>query len=144
MQINETDTEITAESLPSVMGDGEQLRQVFQNLIDNAIDYSDGVQPRIRVAAERNGTDWTVSVSDDGVGIDQEDQDRIFEVFQQGHSRREHPGAGIGLALCERIIERHGGEIWVDSEPGEGATFSFTLPAVKERADERAPRRRAG
>jgi len=104
------------------------LRQVFQNLLDNAIEYSD-VQPTVRVTAERNGTDWIVSVEDEGIGINPEQQEEIFEVFQRGHSRSEGNGTGIGLALCERIIERHGGDIWVESEPGEGSTFSFTLSA---------------
>jgi len=126
--IEENDVMIEAEPLPRVQGDPDQLRQVFQNLLDNAIEYSD-VQPTVRVTAERNGTDWIVSVEDEGIGINPEQQEEIFEVFQRGHSRSEGNGTGIGLALCERIIERHGGDIWVESEPGEGSTFSFTLSA---------------
>ncbi|MFC6825979.1 PAS domain S-box protein [Halopelagius fulvigenes] len=136
MQIEETDAETTAEPLPAVYGDASQLQQVFQNLLSNAIEYSGEEPPRIRVEAERNRREHLISVRDEGIGIDPDGQDRVFEVFQRLHSHEEHPGTGIGLALCQRIVERHGGEIWVESEPGEGATFSFTLPAV-ETADER-------
>ena len=131
LKIVERDAEITADSLPRVEGDGGQLRQVFQNLLSNAIEYSDE-PPRIDVSVERRDARCVVSVSDEGIGIDPADADRIFEVFQRLHHREEHPGTGIGLALCQRIVERHGGEIRVDSEPGEGSTFSFTLPAVDE------------
>jgi PAS domain S-box-containing protein len=129
VKIEETDTELTAETLPVVYGDGNQLGQLFQNLLDNAMEYSGDDSPQIHVGAERNGDEWLISVSDDGIGIDSENPDRVFEVFEslQGH---EEAGTGIGLALVERIVERHGGAIWVDSDPGEGATFSFTLPAV--------------
>ncbi|EMA47195.1 multi-sensor signal transduction histidine kinase [Halobiforma nitratireducens JCM 10879] len=139
MRVAEADAEIDAGPLPVVEGDADQLRQVFQNLLDNAVEYSGDGPPRIEVSARRVdasvGADvddctWVVSVSDDGIGIAPADQERIFEVFNRLHSRDEHPGTGIGLSLCERIVERHGGEIWVDSEPGEGTTVSFTLPAV--------------
>ncbi|WIV67401.1 PAS domain S-box protein [Natrialbaceae archaeon AArc-T1-2] len=129
VRIAESDAEITVESLPRVDGDASQLRQLFQNLLDNAIEYSDDA-PRIHVSADRDGAEWVVSVRDEGIGIDPEQQDRIFDVFQRLHGRSEHTGTGIGLALCERIVERHGGEIRVESEPGEGSTFSVTLPAA--------------
>jgi signal transduction histidine kinase len=109
------------------------LRQVFQNLLDNAIEYSGDGPPETHVRAERAGDEWRISVSDDGIGIDPADRGRVFEVFQRLHAPDDHSGTGIGLALCERIVERHGGDIWVDSEPGEGATFTFTLPAAGER-----------
>ena len=130
VQIEESDAEIAAAELPRVAGDESQLQQVFQNLLSNAIEYSGDESPAIRVTADRTGEMWTISVQDNGIGIDPDDQDRIFEVFQRLHSREEHPGTGIGLALCRRIVERHGGEIRVDSEPGEGTTFSFTLPSA--------------
>ena len=132
VKIEEHDADITAEGLPRVMGDAGQLRQLFQNLLDNAIDYSGDDPPRVHVSAEQanSGDEWMISVSDEGIGIDSEHVDRVFEVFESLHSQDEHDGTGIGLALCERIIERHGGDIWVESEPGEGSTFSFTLPAV--------------
>ncbi|SEQ41200.1 PAS domain S-box protein [Natrinema salaciae] len=128
--IDESDAEITVESLPRVAGDASQLRQVFQNLLANAIEYSGDEPPRVRVSAERTGRDWEIAVRDDGIGIDPENQNRIFQVFQRLHSREDHAGTGIGLALCHRIVERHGGEIRVDSEPGEGSTFTVALPAA--------------
>ncbi|MFC6718381.1 ATP-binding protein [Natrialbaceae archaeon GCM10025810] len=134
IQIEETNAEITAETLPRVEGDAGQLRQVFQNLLSNAIEYSGDESPRIDVSAERERDEWIISVRDGGIGIDPASTDRIFEVFQRLHTHEEHPGTGIGLALCERIVERHGGEIWVDSEPGEGSTFSFRLPTIQEPA----------
>ncbi|SDK78309.1 PAS domain S-box protein [Natronorubrum texcoconense] len=128
-RIAETSTEITATELPTVEGDASQLRQVFQNLIINAIEYSEDI-PQVEISAERSGDQWIVSIRDEGIGIDPDETDRIFEVFQRLHSRETHAGTGIGLALCRRIVERHGGEIWVDSEPDQGSTFSFTLPAA--------------
>ncbi|WP_247004213.1 PAS domain-containing sensor histidine kinase [Halosolutus gelatinilyticus] len=127
-RIEEHDAEITTEDLPDVRGDASQLRQLFQNLLENAIEYSGDEPPRVHVAAERSGSMWEVSVRDEGIGIDPEDQDRIFEVFQRLHTQDEYTGTGIGLALSKRIVDRHDGEIQVDSEPGEGATFSVSLP----------------
>ncbi|QLD88184.1 PAS domain S-box protein [Natronomonas salina] len=132
MQIQRSDVEITSEELPRVLGDENQLLQVLQNLLDNAITYSGDDPPEIHVAAERRGEECVVSVSDDGMGIDPDDQDDVFTVFNRLHGGDEFDGTGIGLALCERIVENHGGEIWVESEPGEGSTFSFTLPAVDD------------
>ncbi|ELY47092.1 PAS domain S-box protein [Natronorubrum bangense] len=132
VQIEEHDAEITAEPLPCVEGDGNQLRQVFQNILSNAIEYAGDDPPRIDVSAHRAGSKWAISVSDEGIGIDPDDTDRIFGLFNRLHAAGEHDGSGIGLALCKRIIERHGGRIWVDSVPGDGATFSFTLLAEGE------------
>ncbi|WP_436344415.1 ATP-binding protein [Natronorubrum sp. FCH18a] len=134
-RIEESDAEITSESLPTVAGDASQLRQLFQNLLDNAIEYSGEQPPRVTISATRDEDEWIVSVSDEGIGIDSADEDRVFEVFQRLHSHEEHAGTGIGLALCRRIVERHGGEIWIDSGPNDGTTFSFTLPAVRDRTD---------
>ncbi|ADB59417.1 multi-sensor signal transduction histidine kinase [Haloterrigena turkmenica DSM 5511] len=131
-RIEETDAELTVEDLPRVEGDASQLRQVFQNLLSNALTYSGDEPPRIHVGAERRDDEWVISVADEGIGIDPEDQDRVFTIFDRLHSRSEYDGTGIGLALCERIVERHGGEIWVDSEPGEGSTFSVALPASRD------------
>ncbi|GAB3663315.1 PAS domain-containing sensor histidine kinase [Halopiger thermotolerans] len=133
-QIQETDAEITVADLPRVEGDASQLRQVFQNLLSNALEYSGDAPPQVHVDARRRGDRWVISVADEGIGIDPDEQEAVFDVFKRLHSRDEHPGTGIGLALCQRIVERHGGEIWVDSEPGEGATFSFTLLAADDRA----------
>ncbi|QLG49399.1 PAS domain-containing sensor histidine kinase [Natrinema halophilum] len=132
IQIEESDAEITTDNLPHVEGDASQLRQVFQNLLSNAIEYSGDQPPRVDITTDRDGSDWVISVRDEGVGIETDDQKRIFEVFQRLHTRREHAGTGIGLALCRRIVERHGGEIWVEAEPGVGSTFSFTLPAARD------------
>ncbi|RQH00912.1 PAS domain-containing sensor histidine kinase [Natrarchaeobius oligotrophus] len=130
MRIEESDAEITVESLPRVEGDPGQLRQVFQNLLSNAIEYSGDEPPQVDISAVRNGSRVIVSVTDEGIGIKPDDRERVFEVFQRLHAQDEHSGTGIGLALCKRIVERHGGDIWVESEPGEGATFSVTLPAA--------------
>ncbi|OYR38688.1 hypothetical protein DJ81_16805 [Halorubrum sp. Hd13] len=130
VQIGECDADVEVGELPRVMGDASQLRQVFQNLLSNGLRYSGDRPPRVRISAERDGREWAVSVEDEGIGIDPTDQDRVFEVFQRVEPRDDYDGSGIGLAMCRRIVERHGGEIWVDSEPGEGATFSFTLPGV--------------
>ncbi|WP_226482579.1 PAS domain S-box protein [Natrinema amylolyticum] len=129
LRIDETDAEITTTELPRVEGDASQLRQVLQNLVNNAITYSGDEPPRVHVGARRRDGEWVISVRDEGIGIDPADQERVFSIFDRLHSRTEYDGTGIGLALCERIVERHGGDIWVDSDPGEGATFSFTLPA---------------
>ncbi|SDK73715.1 PAS domain-containing protein [Natronorubrum texcoconense] len=131
LQIEEEGAAIAVESLPQVQGDAGQLRQVFQNLLSNALTYSGDESPRVHVSAERAGTEWIVSVHDEGIGIEPGEQNRIFEVFERLHARDEYQGTGIGLALCQRIVERHGGTIWVDSEPGEGSTFSVTLPAAR-------------
>ncbi|ADJ15856.1 ATP-binding protein [Halalkalicoccus jeotgali] len=128
--IHERGAEITAGTLPVVMGTPGQLEQVFQNLLSNAIHYAGEGPARVHVSAARTGGWWTVTVSDDGTGIEPEYADAIFELFERATTDEEHAGSGIGLALCERIVERHGGEIWVESAPGEGAAFSFTLPAV--------------
>jgi PAS domain S-box-containing protein len=133
--IEETGAEIDAAELPRVMGDAGQLRQLFQNLLDNAIEYSGDDPPRMQISAEEanGGEEWVIAISDEGIGIDPGDTDRVFEVFQSLHSEDGSDGTGIGLALCERIVDRHGGDIWVDSEPREGATVCFTLPAVSSR-----------
>ncbi|MCU4742026.1 PAS domain S-box protein [Halobacteria archaeon AArc-m2/3/4] len=132
IRIEESGADVSVDDeLPRVRGDASQLRQLFQNLLSNAIEYSGDEPPRISVTADRTGSMWTVSVSDGGIGIEPADQDRIFEVFQRLHSHDEHDGTGIGLAICQRIVERHDGDIWVDSVPGEGTTVSFTLPTAE-------------
>ncbi|ELY93465.1 multi-sensor signal transduction histidine kinase [Natrialba hulunbeirensis JCM 10989] len=133
VQVTERDAEITVESLPRVQGDESQLRQVVQNLLSNALVYNDEESPTVHVSAERRTWDdeCVISIADDGIGIDADDQERIFSVFDRLHSREEFEGTGIGLALCQRIVERHGGTIWVESEPGEGTTISFTLPLAE-------------
>ncbi|MFP4346557.1 MAG: PAS domain-containing protein [Anaerolineales bacterium] len=128
--VAEHEVNITFDSLPVVLADEVQLSLVFQNLLDNAIKFRDGATPpRVQIAAERRDGFWLFSVRDNGIGIpsDPDQGERIFEVFQRLHPSDAYPGMGIGLALCKRIVERHGGRIWVESAPGEGATFYFTL-----------------
>jgi PAS domain S-box-containing protein len=122
-------------ALPQVDGDPVQLGQVLQNLIGNAIKFRGPNPPHIWVSAERKGPVWQFAVRDDGIGIAPEYQERIFIIFQRLHSREEYPGTGIGLAVCKKVVERHGGRLWVESTgtPGQGSTFYFTVPV------ERAP-----
>jgi light-regulated signal transduction histidine kinase (bacteriophytochrome) len=129
--IEENEAVITHDPLPTVMGDHLQLGQLFQNLIGNAIKFRGEEPPRIHISASRNGSGWTFSVRDNGIGIAPEYVERIFVIFQRLHNREEYPGTGIGLAICKKIVERHGGDIWVESEVGKGTTFYFTLQVSK-------------
>ena len=119
------------EPLPAVLADATQLTQLFQNLIGNAIKYRTDRAPDIRVAARSDGEFEVFSVSDNGIGIDRQYFDRIFQMFQRLHTMAEYSGTGIGLTICRKIVERHGGRIWVESVPGEGATFLFSMPRVQ-------------
>lgn len=125
--VNESGAEITHESLPTLLADRGQIVQVFQNLLANAIKFHGAEKPRIQVAARAKDKLWEIAIRDNGIGIDPRFIPRLFNIFQRLHGE-EYPGTGIGLALCRRIIERHGGSIWVDSAPGQGSTFRFTLP----------------
>jgi PAS domain S-box-containing protein len=126
--IRESGAMVTSAALPTVMTDATQLRQVFQNLIGNALKFR-GEQPlKIHVGAERHDGEWVFSVCDNGIGIERQYFERIFQVFQRLHTQRQYAGSGIGLAICKKIVERHGGRIWVTSEPGKGATFAFSIP----------------
>jgi signal transduction histidine kinase len=126
--IQESRAIVSHDPLPTVQADGVQLTQLFQNLIGNAIKYRGADDPRVHLSVRRNGAEWRFCVRDNGVGIDPQFAERIFVIFQRLHSEKTHPGTGIGLAVCKRIVERHGGRIWVESEPGQGARFYFTLP----------------
>jgi chemotaxis family two-component system sensor kinase Cph1 len=132
MAIEEAGAEVTHDPMPRVMADISQLTQLLQNLIGNAVKFHSGEKPRIHVGAQRRGHDWVISVKDNGIGIAPEFFERIFVIFQRLHGKQEYPGTGIGLAVCKKIVERHGGMIWVESEPGQGATFLFTLSAAPE------------
>jgi signal transduction histidine kinase len=126
--IAETGARVIYGELPTVLADATQLGQLFQNLIGNALKFCTGVTPEITISAERAGGEWLFRVRDNGIGIDPAYAERIFIIFQRLHSREEYPGTGIGLAICKKIVERHGGRIWVESQPGQGATFTFSLP----------------
>ena len=131
--LDETDGVVTYENLPRVSADRSQLLQLFQNLVGNALKYRDGDRvPEIQLAAKVAGGSATFSVQDNSIGIDPEYFERIFVIFQRLHGRNEYKGTGIGLAVCKRIVERHGGRIWVESEPGKGSVFFFTLPTAAE------------
>jgi light-regulated signal transduction histidine kinase (bacteriophytochrome) len=153
--LDEAAARVTIDPLPTVMGDPVQLTQLFQNLIGNALKFRSEKVPEIHISAKPDGascpvpppggassvepvsspalstsTEWQFSVRDNGIGIPAKDFDRIFLIFQRLHTREKYPGTGIGLALCKKIVERHGGRIWVESEPGQGTTFHFTLFGV--------------
>ena len=125
--VKESQAVITHDPLPAVMGDDKQLAQLFQNLLSNAVKFGGAQPPRIHISAKQTDGEWLFSVRDHGIGLDPQYVDRIFVIFQRLHTRAEYPGTGIGLAICKKIVERHGGRIWVESELGKGATFYFTL-----------------
>ncbi len=125
----EPDERVTHGALPTVIGDPQQLRQLLQNLVGNACKFvAQGTTPRVHVSAERTDDGWCVSVADNGVGVDPARAGEIFEMFRRLHSREQYDGTGIGLAICERIVDGHGGRIWVEPNPGGGSVFRFTLP----------------
>ena len=130
-RIAETEARVDAQPLPRVMADRAQLMQLFQNLIGNALKFCKDRAPRVRVEATRQGGWWRFTVADNGIGIAPEYRAQLFVVFKRLHTRREYPGTGIGLAICKRIVERHGGQIGIESAPGGGAVFWFTLPEEK-------------
>ena len=133
MAIGESDAVITRHHLPTVMADPTQLVQLFQNLIGNAIKFRKGHAPEIHIGAEQSDGMWSFSVRDNGIGIDPQYADRIFLVFQRLHSNADYRGTGIGLAICKKIVERHGGRIWVEPNESEGSTFYFTIPMKGEK-----------
>ena len=128
--IEESGALVTSGDLPTINGDSTQLGQLFQNLISNGIKFRGDVPPRVNVEAQNRGGEWVFSVRDNGIGIAPRHRDRIFQMFQRLHSRANYPGTGIGLAICYKIVQGHGGSIWVESEPGEGSTFYFTIPGA--------------
>lgn len=130
--IEASGAELTAEPLPTVRGDAAQLGQLFQNLLSNALKFHGEAPPRVRVGAWREGEAWHFAVRDNGIGFSSEEAERIFAMCQRLHKASEVPGTGVGLAICKRVVERHGGEIWAESEPGQGSTFHFTLPAMPD------------
>lgn len=128
MNIDEAKAIITNDVLPEVRADASQLVQVFQNLIGNAVKFRGTDDPKIQISARDEGVEWLFSVNDNGIGMEQQYADKVFVIFQRLHTKEEYPGSGIGLAICKKIVERHGGRIWFESEPGKGTTFYFTIP----------------
>ena len=126
--VDKNNAQITHGPLPTITGDPNQIIQVFQNLIANAIKFNDNNTPKIHISAQKNENEWIIQIRDNGIGIAPEYQNKIFEVFKRLNVREKYPGTGIGLAICQKIIERHGGRIWVESELEKGSTFYFTLP----------------
>lgn len=129
--INERAAEVTADPLPPVMGNRVQLTQLMQNLIGNGLKYQrPGQTPRIHVGVSRDGDDWHFTVADNGIGIAEENLEKVFEPFKRLHSWSDQKGTGLGLAICRTIVENHHGRIWAESTLGEGSVFHFTLPVI--------------
>lgn len=128
IEIDEKGAIVTYDHLPDIFTDETQMTQLFQNLIGNGIKFCKDETPRINISAKQKDNDWIFSVRDNGIGIDKKDAERIFDIFQRLHSSSQYQGTGIGLAICKKIVERHGGKIWVTSESGKGSTFSFSIP----------------
>ena len=133
-RIERTGARVELGSLPVIEGDPVLLVAVFQNLVGNALKFHGDDPPVVHVSAEREDATWTITCSDEGIGIDPEYAERIFAIFQRLHPKESYEGTGIGLALCRKIVEHHGGRIWLDTEVPTGATFRFTLPARPERS----------
>lgn len=128
--VEESGALIVTDELPVVYGDEMQLVQLFQNLIGNSVKFHSDESPRVRISVKDEGPDWVFSITDNGIGIDPQYQDRVFVIFQRLNPREEYAGTGMGLAICKKIVERHGGKIWFESEPGRGSVFSFTIPKL--------------
>lgn len=138
--IKEHAVTVTRTALPTIVADRVHLVQLFQNLIGNAIKFRGKEAPAITISAEKQGEEWAFSVSDNGIGIAPEHGDFIFRMFQRLHTRTEYPGNGVGLAICKKIVEQHGGRIWVESELGRGSNFRFTFPTTAaDRTDIKEP-----
>ncbi|HEX5431606.1 MAG TPA: ATP-binding protein [Bryobacteraceae bacterium] len=136
--IRESGAAVVYDGLPSVLMDEVHVQQLFQNLIGNAIKYRSKEPPRIHISAAREGAEWVFRVSDNGIGIDPKYSKLIFRVFKRLHGKDEYPGTGVGLAICEKIVQRYGGRIWMESEPGQGSTFLFAVPAAAEKKESAA------
>jgi light-regulated signal transduction histidine kinase (bacteriophytochrome) len=130
--LSDSSARVTHDSLPTLVANSGQITQLLQNLVGNAIKFRrEGVDPEVHVGARQEGDQWVLWVRDNGIGIPPEQFDRVFVIFQRLHSRSKYLGTGIGLAICKKIVQRHGGRIWVESKVGEGSTFYFTLPAAR-------------
>lgn len=133
LKVRESSAEIDCTSLPQITGDATLITQLYQNLVSNALKFIPaGRKPKIRLTATRSGENWELAVADNGIGIKPEHIERLFKPFQRLHGRGEFEGTGIGLAICKKAVERHGGNIWIESQPGEGTQFKFTIPITSE------------
>ncbi|MDQ3073897.1 MAG: ATP-binding protein, partial [Bacteroidota bacterium] len=131
IQIAETNTVVSADKLPMILADPVQMTQLFQNLIGNAIKFrKKEIPPRIEIKVEKHQSEWRFSFRDNGIGMDEKYKERVFVMFQRLNIRSEYEGTGIGLAICKKIVEMHGGKIWLNSDIGLGTTFHFTIPYV--------------
>jgi light-regulated signal transduction histidine kinase (bacteriophytochrome) len=128
VQIQEANINITHDPLPTITAEKTQMLQLLQNLISNAIKFRQKESPKVHISAKQDPSYWVIQVADNGIGIEPALTKKIFAIFQRLHTREEYPGTGIGLAVCKKIVQKHKGEIWVDSEPGVGSTFSFSIP----------------
>jgi light-regulated signal transduction histidine kinase (bacteriophytochrome) len=126
--VSKSGAEIVVEDLPTVHIDESQMIQVMQNLISNAIKFQSKERPQIRISATMGMIEWIIAVQDNGIGMDVKHSDKIFQMFRRLHTKDQYPATGVGLAIVKKIVERHGGRIWVESEGGKGATFFFTNP----------------
>ncbi len=129
--IEENNAQVNFNSLPVIMSEPSQMNHLFQNLIGNAIKFHGEDPPVVNISAEDKNDHWLFSVMDNGIGFDMEFADRIFTIFQRLNNREQFSGTGIGLSICKKIVEWHNGEIWVESEPGKGSTFYFSIPKVQ-------------
>jgi light-regulated signal transduction histidine kinase (bacteriophytochrome) len=134
--IKETQADISRDALPDVFADEGQLVELMQNLLANAIKFRGTETPKIHIGVQDNREEWLFSVKDNGIGMDQQFNERIFIIFQRLHTREEYPGSGIGLSISKRIAERHGGKLWVESQLGKGSTFYFTIPQKRSNGND--------
>ncbi|MEI7834077.1 MAG: ATP-binding protein, partial [bacterium] len=132
LTVEDSGAVIDIDEMPTVAGDDMQLLQLFQNLIGNALKFHGDNPPRVHISAVRKGDFWQLGVHDNGIGIDKQYMERIFIMFQRLHTKVQYPGTGIGLAVCKKIVERHGGRIWVESSTTGGSVFYFTLPVLQQ------------
>jgi hypothetical protein len=131
LAIEESGGVVSSDSLPTIVADEVLLGQVFQNLVDNALKFRGGAPPVVHISAQAREGEWLFAVRDNGIGLDAAQAEDLFQLFWRGHNKEKYPGTGLGLAICRKIVERHGGRIWVESEPGAGATFFFTIAERK-------------